>query len=95
MPGGEKFYFKRDLNSDMNVHRMQIGPLTDSPMILFISISRRETNCFVELYTNQRFQVSPLDDKLAPVGPLEGGAKLEEGKPNLLRKKAQTIRLPI
>ena len=56
--------------------------------------TRRETNCFVELYTIQSFQVSPLDDKLAPVGPLEGGAKLEEGKPNLLRKKAQSFRLP-
>ena len=79
----------------MNVHRMQIGALTDSPMIFFILITRRETNCFVELYTNQRFQVSPLDDKLAPVGPLEGWVTLEEGKPNLLREKAQTVRLPI
>jgi hypothetical protein len=37
--------------------------------------------------------MSPPDDKLALVGPLESGAKLDEGKQNLLRKKSQTFLL--
>ena len=32
---------------------------------------------------------------LAPVGLLEGGAKLEERNPNWLKKKAQTVGLSL
>jgi hypothetical protein len=54
----------------------------------------REWKYIVRNVNKSRFQISPLDDKSAPVGPLEGGAKWEEGNQIGFKKKAQTFRLP-
>jgi hypothetical protein len=65
-----------------------ISTLADSHCVVpYNFFSRHETICFNRIVNKPSFKISPLDDKLAPVGILEGVVELEEGDPNLLRKK--------